>query len=764
VRDPFEGQKKSGVWTRLRRRMLEADSAIDAFFYSILSGIGRSYEAYSARLERFNIKGWRRGIVEVTSDGLTMGMGGAVLMLALAIPAFDETSDDWLTQAQYSVTFLDRYGNEIGKRGILHNDSVPLEEIPDHMIKATLATEDRRFYEHFGIDVMGTFRAMVENMRANTVVQGGSSLSQQLAKNLFLTNERTIERKIKEAFLAMWLETHLTKNEILKLYLDRAYMGGGTFGVDAASQFYFGKSVRDINLAEAAMLAGLFKAPGRYAPHIDLPAARGRANTVLQNLVEAGFMTEGQIFAARRNPATPVDRSDYAAPDYFLDWAFDEVKRLAGGRSFVLTAKTTVDMTLQRVAEDAVESNLRQYGKQYGATQAAMAMADLDGAVRAMVGGRDYGESQFNRATSALRQPGSSFKPYVYATALTNGYTPQSIVPDAPITIGGWSPQNYTRRYRGNISLTTALQYSVNTVAVRLAHSIGRQKVVDTAVAMGVKTPLKISKSLPLGASEVTVLDQLAGYGTLASGGRKMTPFAIVDLRDSEGNVIYRHSRDAPPREQSIPPEAASNLNRMLYEAANRGTGRRSLFDTAPIAGKTGTTNAYRDGWYCAYTGNYVATIWVGNDDFRSTRRMTGGSLPAMTWKKLMSYAHNGIEIKPIPGVGGVPDQPVLIADAQAAAAEGGPALAESLILSKESENLLFEIERLMRQAEKLEAKAPPGPSAEIRARERGTVAWRAEPAPETEPEPQVEDAEPEQVVEITIREDGSKSIERGVE
>jgi len=758
VRDPFSSGQKPGLWTRFRRRLLEIDSFIDAFFYSILDGTKRAIEGYSARLERFNVKGWRRILVELFSDAATIGAGGAVLMLALAIPAFDETSDDWLAQDDYSVVFLDRYGNEIGKRGILHNDSVPLDEIPDHMIKATLATEDRRFYTHYGIDFMGTFRALIENMRNKAVVQGGSSLTQQLAKNLFLSNERTIERKIKEAFLATWLETHLTKNEILKLYLDRAYLGGGTFGVDAAAEFYFGKSVRDINLAEAAMIAGLFKAPGRYAPHIDLPAARGRANEVLENMVQAGFMTEGQIYAARRNPATPVDRSGVTAPDYFLDWAFEEVKRLTGGKAFFVTAKTTIDMNLQRVAEDAVETSLRQYGKQYGADQAAMAMADLeDGAVRAMVGGRDYGESQFNRATSGKRQPGSSFKPYVYLTALMNGYTPQSIVADAPISIGGWSPQNYGRRYRGNITMTTALQYSVNTVAVRLAQAVGRDKIVETAQNVGVKTPLVISKSLPLGASEVTVMDQLAGFGTLASGGLKLTPYAIVDIRDGEGNLIYRHSRDEPPRQQVVPAEQVNQLNGMLYKAANNGTGRRALFPTAPIAGKTGTTNAYRDGWFCGFTGNYVATIWMGNDDFTSTRRMTGGSLPAMTWNKLMSYAHNGIEIKPIPGVGGVPE-PDLVAQQQTGPdGEAAPAPA-ALVLSKQSENLLVEIERLMRQAPALEATDPSGQSAALKARESGMAAWASKPAPvETPPATPISaslEDESDSVVEITIRGD----------
>src|SRR5262245_33903079 len=282
-------------------------------------------------MDRFHCSGGRRWLlVEPISEGATLGLGGLLLMLSLAIPAFNETSDDdWLKRSELAVSFLDRHGNVVGSRGIKHNDAIPLEDFPDHLVKATLATEDRRFYEHFGIDIPGTFRALNANARAGGVVQGGSSITQQLAKNLFLSNERTIERKVKEAFLAVWLEVRLTKSEILKLYLDRAYLGGGAFGVDAAAQYYFSKSAREVNLAEAAMLAGLFKAPSRFAPHVNLPAARARANVVLDNLVEAGFMTEGQAFGARRNPATSMDRRDERSPNYYLDWAFDEMKKLA---------------------------------------------------------------------------------------------------------------------------------------------------------------------------------------------------------------------------------------------------------------------------------------------------------------------------------------------------------------------------------------------------------------------------------------------------
>src|SRR5881397_2665423 len=320
-------------------------------------------------MDRFYVGRWKRWVfIEPFSEAATIGLGGMMLMLALALPAFRETADDdWLKKSDLAVTFLDRYGNPIGSRGIKHNDSIPLEDFPDHLIKATLATEDRRFYDHFGIDFPGLARALVTNAQAGGVRQGGSSITQQLAKNLFLSNERTIERKIKEAFLAIWLETRLTKNEILKLYLDRAYMGGGAFGVDAAAQYYFGKSARDVNLAEAAMLAGLFKAPTRFAPHINLPAARSRANVVLDNLVEAGMMTEGQVFGARRNPATAMDRRDERIANYYLDYAFDEMKKLVATfpkslHERVFVVRTGLDVNLQKHAEKAVEDSLRQYG------------------------------------------------------------------------------------------------------------------------------------------------------------------------------------------------------------------------------------------------------------------------------------------------------------------------------------------------------------------------------------------------------------------
>jgi penicillin-binding protein 1A len=428
MRDPFKISRKKKRFFRA----LELDAFIDTHLHEGGQTLGDAYESIVVFFRRFSFTGFRKLLGELASEGFTLGVAGALVLLAFGVPAFETIGKDWRSQSEYSVTFLDRYGNEIGKRGILLDDAVDLEDLPDHLIKAVMATEDRRFFDHFGIDLLGTMRAIVENARAGGVVQGGSSITQQLAKNLFLSNERTLQRKIKEAYLALWLEANLSKREILKFYLDRAYMGGGTFGVAAASNFYFGKEAPDLSLAESAMLAGLFKAPARYAPHINLPAARARANEVLTNMVQAGFMTEGQVVAARRMPATPVARENTSSPDYFLDWAFKEVKDLVDGGNKVLVARTTIDARLQDAAEAAVESSLRESGEAYNVGQAAMVSMEPDGTVRAMVGGRDYGQSTFNRATRARRQPGSSFKPYVYATALENGYTPESIVVDAP--------------------------------------------------------------------------------------------------------------------------------------------------------------------------------------------------------------------------------------------------------------------------------------------------------------------------------------------
>ena len=703
----------------LKRLLLGWDAWIDFSLFRSAKGARESWERFSTFMDRFHVAGWRRWANELVSEGMTLGTAGALLLLALAIPAFHETSDDdWLKKSELAVTFLDRYGNEVGTRGIRHNDSIPLEQFPDHLIKAVLATEDRRFYEHFGIDIPGTFRALMANTKAGGVVQGGSSITQQLAKNLFLSNERTLDRKIKEAFLALWLEARLTKNEILKLYLDRAYMGGGAFGVDAAARYYFNKSARDVNLAEAAMLAGLFKAPTKFAPHVNLPAARARANVVLDNLVEAGFMTEGQVFGARRHPAIPVDRRDERAPNYYLDWAFDEMKKLVDTfpktmNERVFVVRTSLDPNLQRVADLAVENSLRQYGNEYNAHQAAAVLMDVDGSVRAMVGGRDYGASQFNRATDAMRQPGSSFKPYVYATALEHGFKPTSIVIDAPICIGNWCPHNYGNGYRGSMTLIQALTHSINTIAVRLSISIGngnpklgRSLIIKTAHDMGIKSVLPDTVSLPIGADAVNLLEHTGAYATFPNLGKAVAAHAILEVRTGNGKLIWRFDRDGPKPKQVLPPRVAQDMITMMNSVVENGTARRARLDNIAAAGKTGTTNAFRDAWFMGYTGNFVCGVWFGNDNYESTNRMTGGSLPAMTWHAIMAYAHQGIEIKQLPGIPVPHDrQPGAVAELKAKPGEPPPP-PRPVLLTKKGADILVRLEHMMDDATR--AMGPP--------------------------------------------------------
>ncbi len=713
MENPFE-QRKARKGPKATR-LLEIDAWIDSTLYEGGFKAREIWENLTIFFRRFRVSGWRRAIIELLSEGATMGAAGSVIMLALALPAFDETGKDWRNQGDFAVTFLDRYGNEIGQRGIIQRDSVPIDEMPDHVVDAVLATEDRRFFDHFGIDFLGLFRAMSENVKANSVVQGGSTITQQLAKNLFLSNERTVERKVKEAFLSIWLEMNLTKKEILQLYLDRAYMGGGTFGIAAAADFYFSKNVKDLTLAEGAMLAGLFKAPTKYAPHINLPAARARANEVLTNMVQGGFLTEGQVLSARLHPADVVDRGDRKSPDYFLDYAFDEAKRVAtkyGIHSMV--ARTTIDLDLQAAAEEALEFHLRQYGKDYDVTEGAIVMLENNGSVRAVVGGRDYGASQFNRATRALRQAGSSFKIYTYTAAMEKGLTPETVISDGPISWGNWSPKNYGRGYAGRVTLTTALTKSINSVPVRLAKDYLSIPVIKAkAIAMGVESPLEDHKTMVLGTSGMTVMDQATGYNTLADGGFAGTRHAITQLMKRSGEVFYDYDRDAPKPKRVVTEKAVSEMNSMLVQVPEIGTARRAALPSIRSAGKTGTTQSYRDAWYVGFTGNYTAAVWMGNDDFHPTRDMTGGSLPAMTWQRLMEYAHKNIDLKPIPGI----ENPFVdeetaakVAEAEKLEAEKNAqeALDRPAVLSPATTRLLKEMSERFRAAPPIDA--PPEP------------------------------------------------------
>jgi penicillin-binding protein 1A len=642
-----------------RKRLIDW-LGVDAWIDSSLAGAWQAWQdrwnAFSSFFARFRLAGWKRLANEAVSEAITLGAGGLIGLYVLALPALTEFDENRINTGKYAVKFLDRSGAEIGSRGILHNDAVPLEEIPDTLIKATLATEDRRFFEHFGVDFIGTARALLENARANEVVQGGSTLTQQLAKNLFLSSERSIQRKLKEVFLAFLLEARFTKRQILKLYLDRAYMGGGAFGVEAASQFYFGKSVRDINLAESALLAGLYKAPSKFAPHVNLPASRARTNDVLNNLVEAGYMSAGQVEAARLNPAKIIETRPTQSPDWFLDWAFEEVQRIAEGKGqYVLTARITVDLAMQQAAQDALVNELRHTGssRHKGYTGALVAM-EPDGAVRAMVGGLDYEDNQFNRAVHAHRQPGSSFKLYVYATGFENGMNPRSIVRDYGGHCGNWSPKNYSGGSSGrSMAAIDAFRQSLNIPAVNVSLQVGREKVLEMTQRLGVEGVRKTC-SMALGDTGIAPLQHTGAYATFANDGKLTRPYAVLELYNSKGDLIYARDRDEPEPRQVISRRVAEQMNQMMRAVVTDGTGKRAELGFTTAIGKSGTSSSYRDAWFMGITGALVAGVWVGYDDFRPMPGITGGSLPAQIWHNFMSVALGGYStIPPIPGIGG---------------------------------------------------------------------------------------------------------------
>ncbi|WP_175869174.1 transglycosylase domain-containing protein [Bartonella gabonensis] len=635
--------------------LIELDARLDTALYRIRSANSFFWKKAKIISQNFHLQGWKRFSVEILDEILTLGLIGFTLFTILGISVFELTKTDWSSPKNFSILFLDRYGNFIGHRGALPEIPVPIEEMPDTVIKAVLATEDRRFFDHWGIDFQGLTRAISQNMQAKGVVQGGSTLTQQLAKNLFLTNERTITRKIKEAYLALWLEANFSKKQILQLYLDRAYMGGNNFGIAAAAKFYFGKNIRHVSLSESAMLAGLFKAPTKYAPHSHLFAAQTRANVVLSNLVNSGFMTESQIINAHRHPARALPQIDNNQPDYFLDWAFAEVKKMRDQLpSHSLIIQTTLDPALQKAAEESIAYHLHQYGQQYRVTQAATVILDNNGAVCAMVGGLDYKKSQFNRATQGGRQPGSSFKPYVYAAALEHGLSPSTIVLDAPINWGGWTPKNNSGRYLGKIDLATALAFSINTVPVYLTYQYlnrDTKPIIDLIKNMGINAHILSHKTMVLGTSNMTPMDQATGFNVFANGGIAGNRHGFTQIRTIDGHVIWDFERNGNNLHRVLTEQSAAYMNQMMVGVTTRGSGKRAALPMTLVAGKTGTSQSYRDAWFVGFTGNYTGAVWMGNDNFSPMNRAFGGGVPAMIWHRIMLSAHQNIMLKQLYGV-----------------------------------------------------------------------------------------------------------------
>lgn len=538
-------------------------------------------------------------------------------------------------------------GSLLAQRGEMAGANVSLKDLPPYLPKAFIAIEDRRFYSHFGIDPVGILRALVTNVVHRGVSQGGSTLTQQLAKNLFLTQERTMQRKLQEAELAIWLERKHSKNEILELYLNRVYFGSGAYGVEAAAQKYFGKPARAVTVAEAAMLAGLVKSPSRLAPNRNPEGAEARAQVVLAAMADAKFITDAQAKASIGHPSYNVKPAGAGTVNYVADWIGEVLDDLVGQIDQSITVETTIDPKLQSVAEAAIIDELAAKSVKFNVSQGALVAMTPDGAVRAMVGGRNYSDSQYNRAVTARRQPGSSFKPFVYLTALEAGLTPDTVRQDAPIEVKGWKPENYTHEYFGPVTLTQALAMSLNTVAIRLGLEVGPKNVVRTAHRLGIASKLEPNASIALGTSEVSVVELVGAYAPFANGGFAVTPHVVRRIKTVDGKLLYM--RQAEERNQVIEPRYVGMMNAMMRETLVSGTAKKAEIPGWPAAGKTGTSQDYRDAWFIGYTANLVTGVWLGNDDNSPTRKATGGGLPVEVWSRFMRTAHEGVPVAALP-------------------------------------------------------------------------------------------------------------------
>lgn len=617
---------------------------------------GRVPEA-APKKRRRSLTGW------LFRFGLALGFWGAIA--AAATFAFV-----WFTLAQQGVfqiperepgiMILASDGTELAQRGTFFGDSVNIEALPDYVPNAIIAIEDRRFYSHHGIDPWGLGRAVVNNLKAGRATQGGSTLTQQLAKNLFLSPERTLTRKLQEAVLAVWLERNFSKDEILQLYMNRVYFGGGTNGIDKASRAFYGKSPEELSIMEAATLAGVLKAPTTYNPAKRPEEARERATLVLRNMVQEGYisaedMTEALASSTKTTPADYVPATQYA-----VDWIIDQLPLYTKETRESLVIETSLDTVMQLKAEASLRKRLADNGKKLAVSEGAVVTLDANGAVKALVGGRSYKKSQFNRAVKAKRQPGSAFKPFVYLAAIENGFRPESVEVDEPIRIGNWTPENYKQQYLGPVTLERAFALSINTVAARLGQMVTPAGVANVAHRLGITSPLGSDATLALGTSEVTPLELTAAYAPFANGGFAVEPYVVTRISTKAGKVLYQRQGDGLGQVVSENDLGAMNI---LFRAVVRGgTATKAAFGNLDIGGKTGTSQDYRDAWFVGFTPYYVTGVWMGNDNNAPTKRVTGGSLPALVWKDVMEEAHKGLPPRILPGRMAEPEPDIVVA------------------------------------------------------------------------------------------------------
>ena len=569
-----------------------------------------------------------RRIILIFLSFLVITFAGWLLYCVLTLPDIDQAV---ARTRQPSTTITAENGNEVKTFGSVYSEVIRLNELPSYVPDAIISTEDRRFYAHFGFDIVAFTRAMLTNIFMGRYAQGGSTITQQVAKNLFLTSQKNIKRKTQELLLAFWLEHKFSKEQILTLYLNRVYLGAGTYGIEAASQKYFQKSSRDMNLLEAAIIAGMLKAPSRYNPIASAERAKARAKVVLQNMVNNDALTERQMKYALTLPVGEDKSYKVQGADYFADWIYREVNDYIGERGNDIYVYTTLDQKIQENTEKILREAVLA-AKNRNVSEGAVVVLNKSGEVKAMVGGIDYRKSQFNRAVTALRQPGSAFKPFVYLTALQNGWKREDRIDDVPLSIGKWKPENYDKKYYGSVTLDEALMKSLNLATVNLSESLSRKDIIRTAKKMGISTPVENTPSLALGTFEVKVIDMATAYSAIANGGYATWPHAIKEIYTRDGYQLYQ--READTENRILDAGAVKDLTKMLEKVISQGTGRRAKIPGF-AAGKTGTTQDYRDAWFVGFTDEYVIAVWVGNDDNSPMKGVTGGTLPAEIWRKI---------------------------------------------------------------------------------------------------------------------------------
>ncbi len=588
---------------------------------------------------------WPYVLVMLAAWGLVFGL----LFFSRFLSNLPDVSNLMIAGPSQDITILDDRGRQIARRGLTQGRMVRVEDLPDYVPNAFIAIEDRRFRSHWGVDPIGTARAAVQNMMTGRVVQGGSTLTQQLAKNLFLSPSRTFDRKVQEAMLALYLETRYSKNQILTLYLNRVYFGAGVYGIEAAAEKFFGKRASELSLTEAAMIAGSVKAPARYNPLSDSDASLQRADLVLAAMQDCGFIDANTRALARATRPRVVRATGTPGSGWFADWIVSRLGNYIGTSSEPIVVETSFDLQAQAMAERAVAQGLAADGEKLRAGQAALVAMTPDGAVRAMVGGRAYTDSAFNRATDALRQPGSAFKPFVYLAALEHGHAPDDIVNDGPVDIHGWKPQDFEGHFKGRIPLIQAFAESSNAVAAQLTDEVGPAEVARTARRLGIASPLAEVASLALGTSGVTPLELTGAYAAFANGGNAVQPFGVLSIRTRSGRVLYR--RAAPASGGVMSANDNMQMTRLMMETVATGTGKAARLDERPSAGKTGTTQDFHDAWFVGFTADLVCGVWIGNDNNAPMAKATGGGLPARIFHAFMEEAEQGLPPRPLTGM-----------------------------------------------------------------------------------------------------------------